>query len=179
MLPSRLQRPRVVWDCIYSYRSLGEGKGPHIVYSPMKSQHICQSYLHYRSCERVHRYIITSQFTIWCCRGGGRVTSRSPAALASGGRVNGSWRDRQGVPTLSPIDSELTHISIDVRDHSACWPRKIFCSLHHKMCIYGRNATDTHPVSLFHKNKNWLEISPLHLSSNDTLNPVDKRKCTY
>ena len=45
--------------------------------------------------------------------------------------------------------------------------------------IYGRNATDTHPVSLFHKNKNWLEISPLHLSSNDTLNPVDKRTCTY
>ena len=64
MLPSRLQRPRVVWDCIYSYRSLGEGKRPtHSIQSDEVNTYANRICITARVNEYIHRYIITLQFT--------------------------------------------------------------------------------------------------------------------
>ena len=135
MLPSRLQRPRVVWDCIYSYRSLGEGQRPT---QSIQSDEVTTYANRICITARVNEYIDTSSHHSLhngvVGVAGGQL--HAAAALASGAKVNGSWRGHHGGPHAFSyrfwVDAHF------YRCARACWPRKIFCSLRYKMYISSR-----------------------------------------
>ena len=115
MLPSRLQRPRVVWDCIYSYRSLGEGQRPtQSIQSDEVTTHMPIVFalpLVWTSTS-IHHHITVYIMVLQGWREGNFTQPPRSRPAAKWAVPGAAARD---VPTLSPIDSELTHISIDVR----------------------------------------------------------------